>query len=268
VHVSTAFVAGNRDGVVREDELLTGHGFVTPYEASKHQAERLVHDWAQRTGGRVTIYRPSVLVTDGPNRPPAAPHPIQRIGLLVSQLLNAVGPGSWPLTLRLPAALLGWLNLIQVEDAADLMVEDGLTGAASPEETARDTGGTAPDSGTAGPPVRTRHVVHQRETPFREVVTAFEQSLPVRWVLVAEPPAEPTPLEQFAEQQLSSFLPYARQSRHFAPGALAGARRLTPIDSAYVARSLRAAGIGADRAAGGPAACGPPAFRTAAAHGQ
>jgi hypothetical protein len=111
-------------------------------------------------------------------------------------------------------------------------------------------------------------VVHQRETPLLELVTAFEQLLPLRWVLVAEPPAEPTPLEQLAEQQLSGFLPYARQNRHFAPGALAGTRRLAPIDSEYVARSLRAAGIGVDHAVGGSAASGPSALWTAAVHDQ
>ena len=42
LHVSTAYVCGNRDGVIQEDDPLPTDGFTNGYEASKAQAEALV----------------------------------------------------------------------------------------------------------------------------------------------------------------------------------------------------------------------------------
>jgi thioester reductase-like protein len=61
VHVSTAYVCGERQGVVREDELATGQSFANGYERSKHDAELLVRAAAAR-GLPVTIARPSIVV--------------------------------------------------------------------------------------------------------------------------------------------------------------------------------------------------------------
>jgi len=234
VHVSTAFVAGARDGLLREDELLTGHGFVNTYEASKHEAERVVHDWVRRTGGRGTIYRPSVLVTDGPNLPPAAPHPIQQLGTQVTELVATFDPRLWPVSLRVPGTSVGDLNLVQVEAAADLMVEDGLRWFAEPCDRA----------GDGRPSVRTRHIVHPIQTPFATVVAGFHEVLPLRCLLVPAQPTDPTPIERMATEQLASFLPYVRRSKRFEPGALVDGRPPLPaIDADYVIRSLRAAGV-------------------------
>jgi len=62
VHMSTAFVAGTREGVIMEDELDEGQGFRTKYEESKYLAEKLV----LRAGEDlpVTIARPSLIVGD------------------------------------------------------------------------------------------------------------------------------------------------------------------------------------------------------------
>jgi thioester reductase-like protein len=61
-HFSSAFVAGDREGVVMEDELMAGQRFRTPYERSKARAEELV----RRAMGDVptTIYRPCIVVGD------------------------------------------------------------------------------------------------------------------------------------------------------------------------------------------------------------
>jgi nucleoside-diphosphate-sugar epimerase len=63
-HISTAYVVGNQGGVAREDELERGQGFQNPYEESKLAAEHSVRTWSERTGGRATIYRPSIIVGD------------------------------------------------------------------------------------------------------------------------------------------------------------------------------------------------------------
>jgi thioester reductase-like protein len=61
-HFSSAFVAGDRQGVIMEDELLAGQRFRTPYEQSKARAEELVR--RVMSDLPVTIYRPAIVVGD------------------------------------------------------------------------------------------------------------------------------------------------------------------------------------------------------------
>ena len=60
VHVSTAYVAGEHDGLFREQDLAVGQGFRNAYEQSKHLAERLIAG----SGLPVAIARPSIVVGD------------------------------------------------------------------------------------------------------------------------------------------------------------------------------------------------------------
>jgi len=60
VHVSTAYVAGERDGRARERQGDVGQGFRNTYERTKLEAEKLVHD----SGLPAAILRPSVIVGD------------------------------------------------------------------------------------------------------------------------------------------------------------------------------------------------------------
>ncbi|HWG54682.1 MAG TPA: SDR family oxidoreductase [Gemmatimonadaceae bacterium] len=60
VHVSTAFVAGELNGLVAERDNGAGAGFVNPYEWSKYEAERLVRDSALPW----VIVRPSTVACD------------------------------------------------------------------------------------------------------------------------------------------------------------------------------------------------------------
>jgi thioester reductase-like protein len=64
-HVSTAYVCGNRKGVIREPELDCGQSFHNIYEQTKFQAEQLVtlaKDFETKT-----IYRPSIIIGDSGN---------------------------------------------------------------------------------------------------------------------------------------------------------------------------------------------------------
>ena len=61
-HLSTAFVSGDRDGVVAEDELEAGQKTIEPYAASKLEAERLIA--AARGQFSINCYRPSYVVGD------------------------------------------------------------------------------------------------------------------------------------------------------------------------------------------------------------
>jgi thioester reductase-like protein len=61
-HVSTAYVCGRRQGVVRETELNEGQELSNDYELSKIEAEQLIReaDFLRR----VTVYRPGIIVGD------------------------------------------------------------------------------------------------------------------------------------------------------------------------------------------------------------
>jgi thioester reductase-like protein len=61
-YVSTAYVAGERHGVVYEHELVFGQGFKNHYESTKFQAELWVREMKDRVP--VTIYRPAIVVGD------------------------------------------------------------------------------------------------------------------------------------------------------------------------------------------------------------
>jgi thioester reductase-like protein len=61
-HFSSAFVSGDRRGVVAEDELEAGQSFRCDYEETKFQAEKLVLRAMRELP--VTILRPSVVVGD------------------------------------------------------------------------------------------------------------------------------------------------------------------------------------------------------------
>jgi thioester reductase-like protein len=60
-HVSTAFVAGRRTGVIAEDPSGGSDGWVNAYEQSKYEAEQLV----RADAASWVIFRPSTIVCDG-----------------------------------------------------------------------------------------------------------------------------------------------------------------------------------------------------------
>jgi len=60
VHVSTAYVAGDRDGVCHETECAVGQSPRNSYEQTKLEAEEAVRD----SGVPATVVRPSIIVGD------------------------------------------------------------------------------------------------------------------------------------------------------------------------------------------------------------
>jgi thioester reductase-like protein len=61
-YVSTAYVAGDRTGVVYEHELVLGQSFKNHYESTKFQAEVWVREAMDKVPA--TIYRPAIVVGD------------------------------------------------------------------------------------------------------------------------------------------------------------------------------------------------------------
>ncbi|WP_272476047.1 SDR family oxidoreductase [Baekduia alba] len=62
VHVSTAYVAGDRDGTFGEDDVTRDVPFRNTYEQTKHEAEELLRAWEPALP--LQIVRPSIVVGD------------------------------------------------------------------------------------------------------------------------------------------------------------------------------------------------------------
>jgi thioester reductase-like protein len=61
LHISTVMVCGERDGLIREDDLDVGQAFANPYEQTKNEAEQLILA-ARQSGVPAAIVRPSIVV--------------------------------------------------------------------------------------------------------------------------------------------------------------------------------------------------------------
>jgi thioester reductase-like protein len=61
-YIGTAYVAGSRRGLIKEDELDVGQSFTNSYEQTKMESEKLVREFAKTHP--TIIYRPSIVVGD------------------------------------------------------------------------------------------------------------------------------------------------------------------------------------------------------------
>ncbi len=121
-HFSTAFVSGDRVGVILEDELAMGQRFHNTYEESKFQGELLV----RRAQAEIpaTIYRPSIVVGD------SRTGEIDRFeGPYALAILLVASPLAVPLPL--PGDAVAPLNVVPVDFAVDaaLSISENPAGA-------------------------------------------------------------------------------------------------------------------------------------------
>jgi nucleoside-diphosphate-sugar epimerase len=63
-YVSTAYIAGVREGIAKENETDIAQTFNNVYERTKCKAEGLVHEWSKKTGLPAFVFRPSIVVGD------------------------------------------------------------------------------------------------------------------------------------------------------------------------------------------------------------
>ena len=81
-YMSTAYVCGQRNDIVRENELNIGQKFNNKYENIKCMAEEIAQKYSSRYNFKATIYRPSVILGDsrtGKNYSTYGPYGILRI---------------------------------------------------------------------------------------------------------------------------------------------------------------------------------------------
>jgi nucleoside-diphosphate-sugar epimerase len=102
VHYSTAFVSGNREGVILEEELLEPHRFHNPFERTKFLAERIARQAMVELP--ISVVRPSLIVGDSEtgeidklDGPYFFMHVL--VNLPIDIHLPLVGKGAFPLNL-------------------------------------------------------------------------------------------------------------------------------------------------------------------------
>jgi thioester reductase-like protein len=115
-HFSTAYVSGDRVGVILEDELAMGQRFRSPYEETKFQAELLVR--RAQADLPATIFRPSIVVGD------SRTGEIDRFeGPYALAILLVASPLAVPLPL--PGDAVAPLNVVPVDFVADAAIAVG-----------------------------------------------------------------------------------------------------------------------------------------------
>ncbi len=244
VHLSTAFVCGERSGIVREAEGDCGQRFHNVYERVKLEAEGAIRAAGRAAGVEVTVLRPSIVVGDAPVTPGGNP----------SNLFFAF--------IRLVAALVRWSRgaavALRVEGAPrapfNIVPLDYVAAA---------TLALAEHPDAAG---QTFHLV-VREAPTQAAMLAMlVERLGVRGLTLldaaAEPLADPSPLERAVAWRLAPYRAYLSQDVTFDDTAAAavlaradvprptlgpaGVRRLVDLalgaDASVTAGALPAAG--------------------------
>jgi thioester reductase-like protein len=245
-HLSTAFVCGDRRGLVREDELDCGGGSDNAYERSKFAGEQLVRRFP---GVRATVYRPSVVVGDSRTGYTSTYHHFYRFLQLAVRLSTPTGsPSDGPprrrrLPLRLPLTGDQTQNLVPVDwvsrALAELLRRPRWHG-------------------------KTFHLVAREAVRLREIKAFVEELLGLEGIRWAGPDGipDPTPLEERVLEQFKDYWSYLHSDLRF---DCRNTRRALPdlpppaFDRALVGRLLAFAredrwGRGP---AGGPGPAGP-----------
>lgn len=149
-HVGTAYIAGKRTGLCREEWVEAGE-FTNVYEETKARGEVLVRDVCRREGIRLNVYRPSIVYGDSRTgrtlRFNALYFPVkaavflrdiyfadirERSGRKASGMgIRMMEDGCLFMPLRILVGREGGLNLVPIDYCVDVfmaILEDGLDG--------------------------------------------------------------------------------------------------------------------------------------------
>lgn len=195
-HLSTAFVSGDRRGIVYEDELDCGSGCGNVYKRSKFTSERMV---CNCQGLRATIYRPSIIVGDSRTGYTSTYHHFYRFLELAVRLSSRPGsskaesgPLRQKLELRLPVGGEERQNFVPVDWVAraicELLHRPQCHG-------------------------RTYHLVSWSPVRMREITNLIEDVLRIEGLQCVGPdgPADPTSLEKMILEQFDDYWSYLRK---------------------------------------------------------
>ena len=121
-HVSTAYVAGDRQGDILEDERAAPAAFNNPYEASKWEAEGLVRAACEAAGLAWRVFRPSIIIAHSVTHRMASRSGFYQVADILMQLGRNARVRAAGGTLLLPVPHGTTLDLVPV----DMVVEEML----------------------------------------------------------------------------------------------------------------------------------------------
>jgi nucleoside-diphosphate-sugar epimerase/predicted lipid carrier protein YhbT len=116
VHISTAYVCGNRPGLVLENELNVDQAFNNVYERTKNCGESLVHEWSAQTGFSAIVLRPGIVLGDWSQGRTARFNTLYHL----MSALDAVGPSLQSQQLRIFGRPSVTKNIIPVDYFVDV----------------------------------------------------------------------------------------------------------------------------------------------------
>ena len=222
VHVSTAYVAGNRCDRALETDIDTGQGFHNPYEETKCEAEKLVQDWAKRTGLPLTVLRPSIVVGDTQSG-----QIINFDGLYtLMRFFDAIASNLGDQRFRATACAEATKNVVPVDWVAHSswsIIKQGLAG--------------------------TYHLTHPNPMTMQQLKDWFVDLFEVPGGQLASPEDfendPPSRLEQVFHRAAATYLPYLVEETIFdrtnTEEVLGQEAHIDPIDRDFVARLLKTA---------------------------
>jgi len=194
VHVSTAYVAGDRQGLVLESDLDEGQGFCNCYEKSKSDAEIEITDLCAESGLPLTIVRPSIITNDTATGRSSTFTHLNAIVEVISRIQKHYGIADGEVVseeIRIPADPESRPNLAPIDPIVDSLLEIGI------------------DERGAG---KTFHLSHPDPQPNSEVVALAADAFGVRdkveLSFVSAVPEDPTWTERMLLRSLKPYLPY------------------------------------------------------------
>lgn len=198
VHVSTAYVAGDRKGLVLESELDQGQTFRNCYEQSKLDAEIGIADLCGEIDLPLCVVRPSIIINDTATGRSSTFTHLNALVEVINRIQQHYQLGDGEAIsekIRIPIAPDARPNLAPIDSIVDAMLEIGLR------------------SPAAG---RTYHLCHPCPQSNAEIVSLLAQAFGVhhliRMSFVSALPENPTWTEKMMIRSLKPYLPYLNES--------------------------------------------------------
>jgi nucleoside-diphosphate-sugar epimerase len=188
IHVSTAYVCGRREGVIRESEGDLGQAFHNVYERVKLASEAALRAAGARAGVEVRIARPGIVVGSAPLTGGGAPSNLFFDFVRLTATMATL-TADRPLTLRIEAAAPAPFNFVPVDYVAAALVRLAEVQVGSD----------------------TIHLVAHDAPSQAEVLETITERLGVRGLVLVDTLDDPTPLERRVARMLQGYRPYLGQ---------------------------------------------------------
>jgi len=201
VHVSTAYVAGRRQGLVLENELDKGQALHNNYEKSKLDAEIAVSEFCDKAGVPLTIVRPSIITNDTKTGRSSAFTHLNAIVEVISRIQKHYGISDGQVVnkeIRMPFNPISRPNLAPVDPIVDSLIEIGTSNLSEG---------------------KTFHLCHPNPQTNSEIIhlvaEAFGVKDKIELLFVSEFPKHPTWTEEMIVRSLKPYQPYLNESCTF-----------------------------------------------------